>query len=93
MAAFLASDRSRSEQRRVAGCTGDGFSPRAEDAVLHGCVPVVVMDDVDPVFSSVLDWSAFSIRVPEVGPHVTHCAAAYTSDAFDNSSLQCGHGQ
>ncbi|BDA44351.1 probable glucuronosyltransferase [Coccomyxa sp. Obi] len=44
---------------------GDGFSPRAEDAVLHGCVPVVVMDDVDPVFSSILHWSAFSIRIAE----------------------------
>ena len=26
--------------------TGDGWSPRWEDAVLHGCVPVVIMDDV-----------------------------------------------
>ncbi len=45
---------------------GDGFSPRAEDAILHGCVPVVVMDEVDPVFSSILDWSAFSLRIAEV---------------------------
>ena len=46
---------------------GDGFSPRAEDAVLHGCLPVVIMDDVDPVFASVLEWDSFSVRVPEVG--------------------------
>lgn len=50
------------------GCAGDGFSPRAEDAISHGCIPVVVMDDVDPVFSSILDWSAFSIRIAEVAP-------------------------
>ncbi len=27
-------------------CTGDGWSPRLEDAVLHGCIPVIIMDDV-----------------------------------------------
>ncbi|KAG2497881.1 hypothetical protein HYH03_004147 [Edaphochlamys debaryana] len=44
---------------------GDGWSPRAEDAVLHGCVPLVIMDGVDPVWGSLLDWSAFSVRVQE----------------------------
>ena len=36
--------------------------------MLHGCLPVVVMDDVDPVFSSLLDWDSFSVRIPEVSP-------------------------
>ena len=45
---------------------GDGFSSRAEDAVLQGCLPVVIMDDVEPTFSNILDWSAFSIRIAEV---------------------------
>ncbi len=27
-------------------CPGDGWSPRLEDAVLHGCIPVIIMDDV-----------------------------------------------
>eukprot|EP00891_Asterochloris_glomerata_P004390 jgi/Astpho2/4390/Aster-00009 len=44
---------------------GDGWSPRAEDAVLHGCIPVVIKDDVDEVFASLLDWSTFSIRIAE----------------------------
>ncbi len=44
---------------------GDGWSPRAEDAVLHGCVPVVIQDNVHMIFESILDWEAFSIRVPE----------------------------
>ena len=45
---------------------GDKFSPRAEDAVLHGCLPVVIMNDVDPVFTSILDWHSFSVHVSEV---------------------------
>ena len=45
---------------------GDGFSTRAEDAILHGCVPVIIMDDVDPVFSTILDWPGFSVRIKEV---------------------------
>ena len=47
---------------------GDGFSPRAEDAVLHGCIPVVIVDNVDPVFATVLDWDSFSLRIAEVQP-------------------------
>lgn len=57
-----------SPQKLWVADAGDGFSPRAEDSVLHGCVPVVIMDTVDPVFSSILEWSAFSIRIAEVGP-------------------------
>lgn len=45
---------------------GDGWSPRAEDAILHGCIPVLVMDNVEPIFGSQLDWSAFSVRIREV---------------------------
>lgn len=45
---------------------GDGWSGRAEDSILHGCIPVVIMDDVDPVFATALQWERFSIRVKEV---------------------------
>ncbi|KAJ9511447.1 hypothetical protein QJQ45_029894, partial [Haematococcus lacustris] len=44
---------------------GDGWSSRAEDAVLHGCIPLVVMDQVHVVFEPLLDWAAFSVRVAE----------------------------
>ncbi|EFJ52271.1 acetylglucosaminyltransferase [Volvox carteri f. nagariensis] len=44
---------------------GDGWSARAEDAILHGCVPLVVMDGVHAVFESILDWDSFSIRIRE----------------------------
>ncbi len=45
---------------------GDGHSARAEDAVLHGCIPVVIMDNVHTTYESILDWSKFSIRIPQV---------------------------
>ncbi|GLI62946.1 hypothetical protein VaNZ11_005800 [Volvox africanus] len=44
---------------------GDGWSARAEDAILHGCVPLVIMDEVHAVFESILDWESFSIRIRE----------------------------
>ncbi|KAK9805353.1 hypothetical protein WJX73_005210 [Symbiochloris irregularis] len=44
---------------------GDGFSTRAEDCILHGSIPVLIMDDVDPPFATILDWAAFSVRIPE----------------------------
>lgn len=34
--------------------------------MLHGCIPVVIMDNVDPVFASILDWTQFSVRIAEV---------------------------
>ena len=44
---------------------GDGWSPRAEDAVLHGCVPVIVMNDTHVIFETLFDWDSFSVRVQQ----------------------------
>ena len=44
---------------------GDGWSPRAEDSILHGCIPVVIQDGIEMSFESILDWSSFSVRIPE----------------------------
>ena len=44
---------------------GDGWSGRAEDCVLHGAIPVVIMDNADAVFETILDYSSFSIRISE----------------------------
>ena len=38
---------------------------RAEDALLHGCIPLVIMDQILPVLAPHLDWTQFSIRVAE----------------------------
>jgi len=43
---------------------GDGWSARLEDAVLNGCVPVVVMDDVDVAWEGYLDVDAIAVRHP-----------------------------
>ena len=45
--------------------TGDGFSRRAEEAILHGCIPVIIMDNVDEKFASVIDYSDISLRFAE----------------------------
>ena len=44
---------------------GDGWSSRAEDAVLHGCIPLVIMDEVHAIYESILDWDMFSVRIKE----------------------------
>ncbi|KXZ50759.1 hypothetical protein GPECTOR_15g444 [Gonium pectorale] len=44
---------------------GDGWSPRMEDAVLHGCIPVIIMDGVQVVFESILDVPSFSVRIAQ----------------------------
>lgn len=44
---------------------GDGWSSRFEDSIVHGCIPVVIMDNVDPTLSGVLDIEEFSIRIKQ----------------------------
>jgi hypothetical protein len=43
---------------------GDGWSARFSDAIIHGCIPVIVMDAADPPFGAELEWQAISIRIP-----------------------------
>jgi len=44
---------------------GDGWTARFEDSVLHGCIPVIIMDGVDPPYANVLDIGSFSLRIAE----------------------------
>jgi len=51
---------------------GDGWSSRVLDAVIHGCIPVVVQDESEMFFEGAFaesgldfDYSAFSIRLAE----------------------------
>ncbi|GAX75783.1 hypothetical protein CEUSTIGMA_g3226.t1 [Chlamydomonas eustigma] len=42
---------------------GDGWSARFEDAVLHGCIPVIIMDNTQVPFESILDLQSFAVRI------------------------------
>ncbi len=40
------------------------WSGRFEDAVLHGCIPVVLQDGVETPWESVLDAGQYALRIP-----------------------------
>ncbi|GAX75784.1 hypothetical protein CEUSTIGMA_g3227.t1 [Chlamydomonas eustigma] len=42
---------------------GDGWSARFEDGILHGCIPVIIMDNVQVPFESILNVEAFTVRI------------------------------
>ena len=42
---------------------GYGFSSRQYEAILIGCVPVTIQDDVEMAFEEVLPWARFSVRL------------------------------
>jgi Exostosin family len=44
---------------------GDGWSARFEDSVLHGCIPVIIMDNVHVPFESILETEKFSVRLAQ----------------------------
>ncbi|CAI5473404.1 unnamed protein product [Closterium sp. Yama58-4] len=44
---------------------GDGFSARMEDAMLHGCIPVIVQDGIWMAFERHLNYSEFAVRMAE----------------------------
>eukprot|EP00850_Spirogloea_muscicola_P011004 SM000066S20479 [mRNA] locus=s66:617960:624215:- [translate_table: standard] len=44
---------------------GDGFSARMEDAILHGCIPVIIQDGIQLPFENVLDFNSFTVRIGE----------------------------
>lgn len=47
-------------------CPGDGWSARVEDAILHGCIPVHINDNVEPIFGTEFEWEKFSVRIKQV---------------------------
>ncbi|PSC76174.1 exostosin-like glycosyltransferase [Micractinium conductrix] len=44
---------------------GDGWAARYEYAVLHGCIPVIIQDDVEMAWHSLLDVPEYSVRIAQ----------------------------
>lgn len=44
---------------------GDGWSARMEDAVLHGCIPVIIMDHVHVTYDTILEPSKYTVRIAQ----------------------------
>lgn len=62
---------------------GDGYSARPADAILHGCLPVVIQDNVDPSFATVVDWSKFAVRVFEKDiPNIVEIIQSFTPECI-----------
>lgn len=44
---------------------GDGWSARFEDAILNGCIPLIIQDEVDLPFESIFEYEKFTLRILE----------------------------
>lgn len=44
---------------------GDGWTGRAEDAVLHGCIPVIMIKGVHMPYENIIKWEQFSLHINE----------------------------
>lgn len=60
----------------VVPLAGDGWSSRAEDAILHGCIPLVIMDDVHAGVNSV-NTCGVAVLLAWVRPGVSSCMLAW----------------
>eukprot|EP00899_Mesostigma_viride_P028348 jgi/Mesvir1/8699/Mv02635-RA.1 len=63
---------------------GDGWSHGYVRALLHGCIPVIIMDDVDAALSNIIDYKQLSLRVRERDiPNLHKILAAVPQELID----------
>eukprot|EP00976_Prorocentrum_cordatum_P021723 443671-Prorocentrum_minimum.AAC.1 len=46
-----------------------GWSPwtlRAYQAMMSGCIPVVIADEIEFPFENTIDWTQLTVKIPEV---------------------------
>ena len=64
-------------------------SPRLIEAILHGCIPVVLADSFIAPFSCFFDWHSFAVFVPEGdAARTAEILASFTADALDAMHAQ-----
>ncbi|KAL4427651.1 hypothetical protein ABPG75_001740 [Micractinium tetrahymenae] len=44
---------------------GDGWTARFEDGLMNGCIPVIIIDNVQLTWHSIMDLDAYSLRVAQ----------------------------
>eukprot|EP00201_Polytomella_parva_P019453 CAMPEP_0175040528 /NCGR_PEP_ID=MMETSP0052_2-20121109/1321_1 /TAXON_ID=51329 ORGANISM="Polytomella parva, Strain SAG 63-3" /NCGR_SAMPLE_ID=MMETSP0052_2 /ASSEMBLY_ACC=CAM_ASM_000194 /LENGTH=539 /DNA_ID=CAMNT_0016302765 /DNA_START=1526 /DNA_END=3145 /DNA_ORIENTATION=+ len=71
---------------------GDGFSSRFEDAVVHGCIPIIIQDRVHMPFESILDIDSFSVRLSEskVDEHLPHVLLSISDEQVERMQRRLG---
>ena len=57
------------------------WSPRLEESLAAGCIPIIVSDGYDLPFSHILDYSKFSVRLRQGRVDTTHKVLASISEA------------
>jgi len=71
------------------------WSPRLIEAILHGCIPVVLADTYWLPFTCFVDWRKFSVRVPEAEtgsvPHMLEAMPEATVEAMHAELLRVRH--
>jgi hypothetical protein len=59
-----------------------------EDAILHGCIPVIIMDSVHLPFETILDYDSFTIRIDEgAASHVPHILRAIPKTTIESMQV------
>jgi hypothetical protein len=58
-------------------CLTPGWSPRVNDAIYAGCIPVLTAEGTHYPLSNLLDWSKFSVRLNPIDlDHIEDILAA-----------------
>ncbi|GIL72460.1 hypothetical protein Vretifemale_2822 [Volvox reticuliferus] len=64
--------------------SGGGYGRRSVQALIMGCVPVLLGDGLHQPFEPEVDWSQFAVRVPEEDiPHLHHVLEAINESKIE----------
>ncbi|KAK3266985.1 hypothetical protein CYMTET_24426 [Cymbomonas tetramitiformis] len=70
--------------------TGAGWGRRTTLAMMYGCIPVIVQDDVSQPLEEILPYDKFSVRVPEKDiPNLPRILKAIPAECTADSGDRC----